>query len=124
MRARAEARVERETSQYEEQKLQTGISTAATVLGAIFGRGGIGRATTAARGVGRIAREREDVERAEGDLEEIREAIRAFEIEAEEEIRAYLAERADHASELEEIVVRPRKADIQVTSLKLAWKPD
>jgi len=121
---RAEARVERETSQYEEQKLQTGISTAATVLGAIFGRGGIGRATTAARGVGRIAREREDVERAEGDLEEIREAIRAFEIESEEEIRAYLAERADHAPELEEIVVRPRKADIQVNSLKLAWKPD
>jgi hypothetical protein len=121
---RAEDRVEREKSQYDQQKLQTGISTAATVLGAIFGRGGIGRATTAARGAGRVAREREDVQRAEEALANVEEEIRALQIEVEEEVRAYLAEREDEVAELEEIVVRPRKSDIEVSGLKLAWKPD
>ena len=121
---RAEARVDREKSQYDQQKLQTGISMGATVLGAIFGRGGFGRATTAARGAGRVARELEDVQRAEAELRETKEAIRALEIEVEEEARAYLAEREDNIAELEELVVRPRKSDIAVTDLKLGWKPD
>jgi hypothetical protein len=121
---RAQARVAREKSQYDQQKLQTGISMGASVLGAIFGRGGIGRATTAARGAGRVAREREDVERAEEELRDLQEAIRALEIEVEEEARAYLAERDDDVAELEEVVVRPRKSDIEVTGLKLGWKPD
>ena len=121
---RAEARVDREKSQYDQQKLQTGISMGATVLGAIFGRGGFGRATTAARGAGRVARELEDVQSAEAELRETKEAIRALEIEVEEEARAYLAEREDNIAELEELVVRPRKSDIAVTGLKLGWKPD
>ena len=120
---RAEARVEREQSQYDQQKLQTGISMGASVLGAIFGRGGIGRATTAARGAGRVAREREDVQRAEEELRDLQDAIRALEIEVEEEARAYLADREDDVAQLEEVVVRPRKADIDVTGLKLGWKP-
>jgi len=121
---RAEARVDREKSQYDQQKLQTGISLGATVLGALFGRGGFGRATTAARGAGRVARELEDVQRAEAELRDTKEAIRALEIEVEEEARAYLAEREDEIAELDELVVRPRKSDIAVTGLKLGWKPD
>jgi hypothetical protein len=120
---RALARVEREKSQYEHQKLQTGISTAAGVLGAIFGRGGIGRATTAARSAGRVARERDDVRRAEEALDDIQEGLRALHIEVEEEMRAHIAEQEDEAVEIEEIVVRPRKSDIAVSGLKLAWRP-
>lgn len=50
----AEARLEREKSQYSGQKFQTAISIGATVLGALFGRkvasvGTVGRAGTAAR---------------------------------------------------------------------------
>jgi hypothetical protein len=121
---RAETRLEREKSQYDQEKLQAGISMGATVLGAIFGRGGFGRATTAARGAGRVAREREDVERAEEELRDLHEAIRALEAQVEEEVRAYLAGREVDPTELEEVVVRPRKSDIAVTDLKLAWKPD
>ena len=121
---RAEDKVDREQSQYDQQKLQTGISMGATVLGAIFGSRGMGRATTAARGAGRIAREREDVSRAEEDLRDLQEALRALEIEAEEEVRALHAEMEAEMPELEEVIVRPRKSDIQVTELRLAWKPD
>ena len=121
---RAEDKVDREQSQYDQQKLQTGISMGATVLGAIFGSRGMGRATTAARGAGRVAREREDVQRAEEDLRKLQDALRELEIEAEEEVRALDAELERETPELEEVIVRPKKADIQVTDLRLAWKPD
>jgi hypothetical protein len=122
--ARAETRVEREKSQYDQQKLQTGISMGASVLGAIFGRGGIGRATTAARGAGRVAREREDVLRAEDALRDLKEQARELQIQVEEELRAYRADQESEVAEIEEIIVRPRKSDIEVQGLKLVWKPD
>ena len=121
---RSEARVEREQSQYEQQKLQTGISMGATVLGAIFGSRGMGRATTAARGAGRVAREREDVRRAQDEVRDLEEAHRALEIELEEELRALEADGELDAPEVEEVIVRPRKSDIRVSDLRLAWKRD
>ena len=66
---RAEQAVDREQQQASDQKLQTAVSMGATVLGALFGRkavsiGTLGRATTAARGVGRTMKEDSDVKRA------------------------------------------------------------
>ena len=122
--ARAKTRVAREKSQYDQQKLQTGISMGASVLGAIFGRGGIGRATTAARGAGRVAREREDVLRAEDALRELEQQEREVQIQVEEELRAYRADQESEVAEIEEVIIRPRKSDIDVSDLKLAWKPD
>jgi hypothetical protein len=119
--SRAEAKLDRERSQYENQKLQTGISMGATVLGAIFGRGGLGRATTTARGAGRAARERQDVLRAEAELEDLRRDQRELEIESEEEVRAFESEWAENIPEVREILVRPRKSDIDVGPLKLVW---
>ena len=117
---RAEARVEREKGQYDQQKLQTGISMGATVLGAIFGSRGLGRATTAARGAGRVTRERQDVLQAEEEVRTLEDEQSALEIELEEEIRALQAD--VELPEIEEVVVRPKKADIEVSNLKLAWK--
>jgi hypothetical protein len=119
---RAADKVEREKSQYDQQKLQTGISMGATVLGAIFGSRGMGRATSTARGAGRIAREREDVRRAEDDLRDLTDAQRELEVEAEEEARALYADMDLEAIEIEELLVRPRKSDIAVSDFKLAWK--
>ncbi len=96
----------------------------ATVLGALFGRRGMGGATTAARGAGRVAREREDVRRAEEGVRDLEEARRALEVEVEAEVRALQADMALDEPEVEEIIVRPRKSDIQVSDLKVAWKRD
>lgn len=121
---RAEARVDREESQYDQQKLQTGISMGATVLGAIFGSRSVGRATTAARSAGRVAREREDVRRAEEELQNLAHARRTLEIDVEEELRALQADMELEGPDVEEVIVRPRKSDIAVSGLKLAWKRD
>jgi flagellar motility protein MotE (MotC chaperone) len=93
-------------------------------LGAIFGRRGLRSATTAARGAGRVAREREDVRRAEEEVRDLEEAMRALDTEIEDELRTLQADEEIDALQIEEVVVRPRKSDIAVSDLKLAWKRD
>lgn len=125
---RAEDRVRREETQLKQQKVQTAISVGTTVLGALFGRKAIsastvGRATTAARGVGRAAREREDVERAREEQARLEQQVAALEAEFEEEA-ARLRDPSEALDDLiEEVEIRPRKADIAVARLHLVWTP-
>jgi hypothetical protein len=126
---RAEERVGREQSQYSQQKLQTAVSLGATVLGALFGRkmggvGTIGRATTAARGVGRAAQEREDVARANESVEELRGRLAELERELQAELDRVRANVDPTSLTLSERALRPKKADIQVTRVALAWVPE
>jgi hypothetical protein len=125
---RAEQAVAREASQARQSTLQTAISVGTTVLGAIFGRktisaGTIGRATTAARGAGRVYKESQDVGRAEETVA----AVRQQREELEAELRAETAEleaRLDPATEeLETVGIRPKKSDIDVRGVALAWEP-
>jgi hypothetical protein len=120
----AKSRVEREQSQVDQQKLQTGISMGATVLGAIFGRRGIGSATSAARGAGRVAREREDVRRAERGVRELEEALQSLEMELETAVGALQTDTDLGMPDIEQVIVRPRKSDLDVSELKLVWKRD
>jgi hypothetical protein len=125
---RAEMRVEREKSQYGQQKMQTAISMGATLLGAVFGRkvtstGNVGRATTTFRGVGRAAREKEDIGRAMQEVKIVQEKLYQMEEEFQEEMDKTKDAYSPEDLELEEIVVRPRKSDIFVSPISLVWSP-
>jgi hypothetical protein len=124
---KAEQRIERERSQYKQQKLQSALSVGATLLGALFGRkvgsvGNVGRATTAARGMGRAARERGDIARAEESREALEQELRALE-DTFEEALAGLRDEAALETECEEMLVRPRKADLSIERVVLVWTP-
>jgi len=125
---RALAKVEQEKQQASSKKLETAISVGATVLGALFGRKRLstttlGRAATTARSASRSMKEARDVDLAEESVE----AVRARRAELEAELQAALAElaaRFDPANEtLETISVKPRKADVEVRRVALAWVP-
>ena len=122
----AEGRVERERSQYSAQTTQAAISVGATVLGALFGRkvasvGNLGRGTTAMRAGARAMREREDIGRAQESVEAKRERLAELEAEFEAATKA-LTSAPDPASlRLEEVSVAPRKGDLSLTRLALAW---
>jgi hypothetical protein len=124
----AAQRVAREQSDYGQKKIDTALSIGATVLGALFGRKRasattVGRATTAARSVGRAAKEREDVQRAEENVAAVDAKIEELNAELAAEI-ASLDAGADPASlALDEVTIRPKKADVTVTRLALAWTP-
>ena len=125
---RAQERVEREKGQASAQKMQAAISMGSTILGALFGRrrassSTLGRATTAARGVGRALREGGDVDRAQESVEAVEQKIAELTGEMEEEMRAH-EEAADPRTEaLERLSIRPKKADIEVRQVALAWAP-
>jgi hypothetical protein len=125
---KAEQTVSREKEQSRQAGMQTAISFGATLLGAFTGRkaaslGTLGRATTAVRGIGRSMSERQDVGRAEDSVEAVQKQLDELTAEFEAE-SADLAARIDPTTEtLETVTIRPKKADITVQLLVLAWAP-
>jgi hypothetical protein len=125
---RAVDRTERERSQASHQKLQTALAVGSSVLGALFGRrrmsaSNVNRAASAARAAARIGRESDDVERADESLEAVRARQTELRAELDAEIAA-LERRFDAAScELERVQVSPRKSDIVIGEVALAWAP-
>jgi hypothetical protein len=126
---RAEQAVDREKEQAKQQKMQTAISVGVTILDAFLGgrkavrRGTIGRATTAARGAGRILKEGQDVGRAEETVQALRQQLAELETQAAGESEALKAAVDPLSEELEALEVRPKKTDISVRVLSLGWAP-
>lgn len=125
---RAEQRVEKEQEQYRDKKTQTAISIGATLVGALFGRKlgssrNVGRATTAMRGVGRAARERGDIQRAEERVEALQEQLATLETRFGDDVADLEVAAGPDTFECEEMIVAPRKADLDVERLLLAWAP-
>jgi hypothetical protein len=126
---RASAGVQRQQEQATESKLQAGVSVAATIFGAMLGRKAVststlGRATTAARGMGRIGRESQDVTRAQEELNATTakrdELARALDAELQS-----IASRWDEArdEELQRVLVKPKRGGVSVQLVALVWLP-
>jgi hypothetical protein len=122
---RAEDKVEREQAQYSQRKLDTAVSIGASVFSAIFGgrSSAATRAGTAARAAGRVFGEKGDVERAGENLETLRQQRQALQQEMESEVAELSAGLDPGSVQLETIAVTPRKSDIAVGRLALAWEP-
>ena len=124
---KAMAATEREAEQAKQAKLQTAISIGGTVLGAFLGRkkglGSLGRATTAARGVGRAVQQSGDVKRAEETVGALRSQLDALEVQFQEDANALSAAADPMTETLEKVTVKPKKTDISVQLLALAWAP-
>jgi hypothetical protein len=119
---RAQATAEREREQARGSELEAAISLGATVLGSFLGRKR-GSATAAARGAGRSRAQRADVDRAEETVEALRARLAGLEAEFQTEAAA-VQRRLDPATEeLEPVVVRPRKTDVDVRVVALAFAP-
>ncbi len=122
---RASDRVEREESQYSQRKLDTAISIGTSVLGAIFGgrSAATTRAGSAARSAGRVFSERGDVARAGESLESLKAERDALLATIEQEAQS-LAGSLDPASvALEKLRIAPRKSDIAIGRIAIAWEP-
>ena len=124
---RAEQAVEREKSQAKQAHLSTALTMGSTLLGAFTGRKisktALRKATSAARGAGRSMEQQGDVGRAEDTVEALEEQLKDLEAEFEAE-KEELAARIDPLTEeLETVAIKPKKADITVELVALAWTP-
>jgi hypothetical protein len=125
---KAEEKVGRETEQYDEQRRSSWISIGGSLLGALVGRdlksaGNVRRAGAAARSLGRTSKEKADIERAERDLAAQRAALAQLEAEFAAELDVLRGAVRPAELELSEIIVRPRKGDLEVEELALVWRP-
>lgn len=122
----ARNRLDREQSQYDSQRLESAVSLGSTLLGALLGRRTVtsSRAATAARQVGRAATQRDDVQRAERSIEELTVQLKQIEVDLGEKLDQVRSEWAVDALEIEEVTLSPRKSEIEVELVALAWAPE
>lgn len=121
---RAQQEKEKQSSQASQQTLQTVINAGSAVLGMFFGRRrSLSSAGSAVRGVGRTFQERQDVSRAEENIEALQKQLADLNAELEAEVHN-LEERFDpQVGELEPVSLKPKKTDVEVRYLTLAWAP-
>jgi hypothetical protein len=125
---RAEAAVGRESEQASQQKLQTAVSFGATLLGAFLGRkvvssGTLGRATTAARSVGRSMKESSDVQRASDTADAVRTRRQELEDQIKEETSTITAA-FDRPPDLERVTLLPKRGQVVIQLIALGWDPE
>jgi hypothetical protein len=125
---RAEQKVQKEQQQASGQTLQTAISFGASVLGAMFGRklassANVTRAASTARAASRAARERSDVAHAAESLGAVRQRLAGLESQFEQDAQQVRDAYSPHGLQVEPLEIKPKKADIKVESVVLAWSP-
>jgi hypothetical protein len=126
---RAEEKRVREEHQASQQKMQTAVSFGATVIGALLGRktvsvGNLGRATTAARGVGRSMKEDQDVQLAGENLAQLQQQLTTLDEEIASAITAIDTGVDAAAVPLETIEIKPKRTQVVVRTVALAWVPE
>jgi hypothetical protein len=120
----AQQAVDREENQQRGAGLQTAVSVAGSILGGFLGRKTVtaGSLTTAARGAGRVAQQHDDVKRAEENVKRIQAQMAELEASFARDAAGVGVDGA--ATEpLDSVLIRPRKADIDVTIVTLAFVP-
>ncbi|MDZ7263755.1 MAG: ATP-binding protein [candidate division KSB1 bacterium] len=125
---RAQQAVDREREQAQQQKIQTAISLGTTLLGAFLGRKSLnrstlGRAATTVRGAGRAMKESKDIGRAEENVQVLQQQLEQLQAELNAEIEQIQTTIDPLTERLETITFTPKKQDISVSLVALAWAP-
>ena len=124
----AEAAIEREKSQSQQQNLTAAINFGATLLGAFLGRktfssSTVSKAGTTLKSAGKIFKEKQDVQRATENMAVLKQQLQDLENELQQEIDDYTA-KSDITNEVFETTkIRPKKSDIKVNLSALTWVP-
>ncbi|MBN1886916.1 MAG: hypothetical protein JW850_02965, partial [Thermoflexales bacterium] len=120
---RAEAAVEREKAQADQQKVQTALSMGSTLLSAFMGRKALGSAKSTASGVSRSMKESRDIERAKETVEALEKQLAELNADFEAQVAELKSSADPLKEELETIAIKAKKAGINVQLCALAWTP-
>ncbi len=125
---RAQEKLEREQTQASRTSWDAGFAIGGSILGAILGRKtisktNVGRATTAAKAATRAAKQRDDVSQAASSVDSLRKKHDDRFAEFQQKIESMAAALRPEALVLDALPIRPRKTDITVEKVVLAWMP-
>jgi hypothetical protein len=125
---RAQKSLADQQAQASGQTLDTVVTVGTTLLGAFLGRKtlsvtNLNRARTALRSGSRTVKERQDVGSAQQQLEAAKKQLTDAEAEFQGETDKLQASAAPDALAVVEFTIPPRKSDIAIGNLLLAWTP-
>jgi len=118
---RAEQSAQVQAEQATGAKVQAAVSIGAAFIGAFLGRSTLGRATTAARGVGRIGRESQEVARAATNVGAIRQQQEGLHAALEADLQAVASQFDATRDQLERVLVKPKRGGVSVQLVALVW---
>ena len=126
--ARARQKVEKQKAEAKNKSMQTYVSIGTAVLSAILGRKvasstTVGRAATSMRSASRATRHQADVVHAEESLSDLEEKLATLEGEVGEDLEKVRLEANPDRLVLESIEIAPKKTEISVDDVVLAWVP-
>jgi len=125
---KAQQAVDREAAQAKQAQMKTVFSVGATLLGAFMGRkvasaSTVSKAASAFSGVSRSIEQQGDVGRAKDTVSTYQQQLDELNTQFKAELDA-LESKIDPATEtLETVEIRPKKTDISVQLVSLAWAP-
>lgn len=125
---RAEQNLQKQKEQSSSAKMGTMFSIGTAVLGAFLGRktisaSSVSKVATAARSGSRAMAESKDVGRAEETLEAVQQQLAELQAQFEADVQAATSKLDPAAEVLEEICLKPKKTNITVRAVMLAWAP-
>ncbi len=127
--SRAQQQEQREREQARSQAMSTAMSVGATVLGALFGRKtlsatNLNRAASAARSATRAYRESQDVGIAAEGVAAVQQQMDELNSELQNELAGIQMAVDSSSEQFGWIDVRPKKTNITVELMCLAWSPE
>jgi hypothetical protein len=125
---RANERLEREQAQASRSSWDATIAMGGSVLGALLGRksvskADVSRAATAAKAATRAAQQRGGASQAAGTLESLRQEYTELQSEFQGKIAKLDSALRPESLVFEPLTIRPKKTDITVERVVLAWMP-
>jgi hypothetical protein len=125
---RAEHTVQVQSQQATGAKMGAAVSIGATIFGALLGRkavstGTLGRATTAARGMGRISKEAQDVARATENVAALTTQLGELETAMAADLQSVSADWDLSNEPFERVLVKPKRGGVSVQLVALVWVP-
>jgi len=122
-RSRAEAALVKKRAEADARQRETLVSVGESVVGMFVGRRSMRVASTALSKQRQASSAKMDVAKAEDAVEAAQQETKVLEQELQEEVAATRGRWDEALGELEEVPITPRKSDIQVDLLALAWAP-
>lgn len=127
-RRRAQQKVETEQAQAGQQKVQAALTFVTSIVSAIMSRKlmsatNLSRMSTSARAASKFGKENQDVAHAEASEQELRQREEELVAKLSKDIDALESTTHPDRFVLEEIEIKPKKADLNVTRVALVWTP-
>ena len=125
---RAENRVAEEREQANSATMSAAVSIGTSILGALFGRKrlsstNVSRMGTSMRSASRAADQRSDIQRAEGEVDELDQDVEDLKADLDAAVKEITEQYSAEQIEITPYEIKPRKSDLSVESLVLLWLP-